>query len=60
MLMLCGYWSPGGHEEYSQDSEYYSHKVNKAGINYELGIFLATGKLIWVDRTVHSKLEEMT
>ena len=38
-----------GHPNFSQDSEYYSHKFNKAGINYELGIALATGKLIWMN-----------
>ena len=38
-----------GHPHFSQDSEYYSHKFNKAGINYELGIALATGKLIWMN-----------
>jgi hypothetical protein len=37
-----------GHPEFSQDSEYYSHKFNKAGINYELGIAIASGKLIWM------------
>ena len=38
-----------GHPEFSQDSEYYSHKFNKAGINYELGIAIATGKLVWMN-----------
>jgi hypothetical protein len=37
-----------GHPEFSQDSEYSSHKFNKAGINYELGIAIASGKLIWM------------
>ena len=37
------------HPEFSMDSEYYSHKFNKAGINYELGIAIATGKLIWLN-----------
>jgi len=41
--------SEPGHPLFSQDSEYYSHKYNKAGINYELGIALATGKLIWMN-----------
>ena len=35
-----------GHPEFSQDSEYFSHKFNRAGINYELGIALATQSLI--------------
>lgn len=38
-----------GHPEFSQDSSYYSHKFNKAGINYELGIALASQKLIWMN-----------
>ena len=38
-----------GHAEFSQDSDYYSHKFNKAGINYELGIAIASGKLIWMN-----------
>ena len=37
-----------GHPEFSQDSEYYSHKFNKAGVNYELGISIASSKLIWM------------
>ena len=35
-----------GHKIYSQDSSYFSHKFNKDGINYELGIAIASGKLI--------------
>jgi len=37
------------HPLFSQDSDYYSHKFNKAGINYELGIAIASGKLIWLN-----------
>jgi hypothetical protein len=37
------------HPSFSQDSDYYSHKFNKAGINYELGIAIASGKLIWLN-----------
>ena len=37
------------HPEFSQDSEYFSHKFNKAGINYKLGISLATGNLVWMN-----------
>jgi hypothetical protein len=33
-------WEPAG---------YYSNKFNKAGINYELGIAIASGKLIWMN-----------
>ena len=38
-----------GHPEFSQDSEYFSHKFNKSGINYELGIAVATQSLIWMN-----------
>lgn len=38
-----------GHPEFSMDSAYFSHKFNKAGINYELGIAIATGKLVWMN-----------
>ena len=38
-----------GHEEYSQDSKYFSHKFNKAGVNYELGIAIASGRLLWMN-----------
>ena len=37
------------HPEWSQDREYYSHKYNKAGINYELGISISTQQLIWMN-----------
>ena len=46
-----------GHPLFSQDSDYYSHKFNKAGINYELGIALASQHLIWL--TGHFQPEEM-
>lgn len=37
------------HETYSKDPEYFSHKFNKSGINYELGIAIASQKLIWMN-----------
>ena len=37
------------HETLSKDTEYFSHKFNKSGINYELGIAIASGKLIWLN-----------
>ena len=39
-----------GHDEFSMDSAYFSCKFNKAGINNELGISIATGTLIWINR----------
>ena len=38
-----------GHEKYSQDSDYFSHKFNSAGINYEFRICLATRNVIWMN-----------
>jgi hypothetical protein len=37
------------HPEWSQDREYYSHKFNKAGVNYELGIAISTSRLVWMN-----------
>jgi hypothetical protein len=37
------------HPDWSQDKSYYSHKYNKAGINYELGIAIATSRLVWMN-----------
>mgnify|MGYP006060792747 CR=1 FL=1 len=37
------------HPIWSQDREYYSHKYNRAGINYELGISIGENKLIWMN-----------
>ena len=36
------------HPEWSQDSAYYSHKYNKAGLDYELGISLVDNRLLWI------------
>jgi len=37
------------HPDWSQDREYYSHKYNKAGVNYELGIAISTSDLVWMN-----------
>jgi DDE superfamily endonuclease len=37
------------HPIWSQDTSYYSHKFNKAGLNYELGIALSTSRLVWMN-----------
>lgn len=37
------------HPDWSQDREFYSHKYNKAGINYELGIAISTSRLVWMN-----------
>ena len=49
-----------GHPLFSQDSEYYSHKLNKAGINYELGISLASRKLIWMNSPFKAGKSDLT
>jgi hypothetical protein len=41
--------SEPNHPIWSQDPEYYSHKFNKAGLNYELGISLSESKLVWMN-----------
>lgn len=37
------------HPTWSRDQSYYSHKYNKAGIGYELGIHLWQSRLIWMN-----------
>jgi DDE superfamily endonuclease len=37
------------HPDWSQDKSYYSHKYNKAGINYELAISISTSRLVWMN-----------
>jgi hypothetical protein len=36
------------HPTWSQDRKFYSHKYNKAGLNYELGISLWQSRLVWM------------
>ena len=36
------------HPEFSMDTKYYSHKYNKAGLNYELGVSISESRLIWM------------
>jgi hypothetical protein len=36
------------HPDWSQDKSFYSHKYNKAGVNYELGIAIACSRLVWM------------
>jgi len=49
-----------GHPLFSQDSEFYSHKFNKAGINYELGICLASRKLVWMNGPFKAGKNDLT
>ena len=37
------------HPDWSQDKSFYSHKYNKAGVNYELGIAITTSRLVWMN-----------
>ena len=43
----CWFHEPS-HPEFSQDPAYYSHKYNKAGLDYELGISLVDNRLLWM------------
>jgi hypothetical protein len=36
------------HPTWSQDPKYFSHKYGRAGLNYELGISLVDGHLVWM------------
>ena len=37
------------HPDWSQDKSFYSHKYNKAGVNYELGVAIAVPRLVWMN-----------
>jgi hypothetical protein len=37
------------HPTWSQDSKWYSHKFNKAGVNYKLGILISQNRLVWMN-----------
>jgi hypothetical protein len=37
------------HPDWSQDRTYYSHKYNKAGVNYELGISIPYSRFVWMN-----------
>ena len=37
------------HPTWSIDTDYFSHKFGKAGVNYELGISLSTNALVWMN-----------
>jgi len=41
--------SEPGHPEWSMDSDYYSHKYGKAGVDYELAISISTNQLVWIN-----------
>lgn len=47
------------HPEFSQDKSKYSHKLNKAGKNYELGIDL-NGGLIWMNGAFDAGQNDIT
>lgn len=36
------------HEEFSENTQYYSHKFHKAGLDYEVAISIYTGNCVWV------------
>jgi hypothetical protein len=37
------------HPTWSKDSSWYSHKYNKAGVNYELGLSISENRLVWMN-----------
>jgi hypothetical protein len=42
-------WENFHHDDDIWDPSYYSHKLIKAGLNYELAIALSTGRLVWMN-----------
>lgn len=50
--------SEPGHPEWSQDRTFYSHKHGKAGLDYELGISIATQHLVWMNGPFRAGLND--
>jgi hypothetical protein len=48
------------HPVWSQDPEWYSHKFNKAGINYELAILISQNRLEWMNGPFKAGLNDIT
>ena len=48
------------HPVWSQDPEWYSHKFNKGGINYELGISISQNILVWMNGPFKAGLNDIT
>jgi hypothetical protein len=48
------------HPEWSQDTSFYSHKFNKAGVNYELGILLWESRLVWMKGPTRAGSNDIT
>lgn len=48
------------HPEFSQDTAFYSHKYNKAGVNYELGILLWESRLVWMKGPTRAGSNDIT
>ncbi len=48
------------HPVWSQDPEWYSHKFNKAGVNYELGISISQNRLVWMNGPFKAGLNDIT
>lgn len=38
-----------GHDEYKMDPSWYSHKFNKAGIDYEIALCIWTNRVLWIN-----------
>jgi hypothetical protein len=48
------------HPDWSQDSKYFSHKFGKAGINYELGVAIASSRLVWMNGPFKAGTNDVT
>ncbi len=48
------------HPTWSQDSEWYSHKFNRAGVGYELGISISENRLVWMNGPFRAGLNDVT
>lgn len=48
------------HPIWSQDPKWYSHKYNKAGAGYELGISISTNRLVWMNGPFRAGLNDVT
>ena len=47
------------HVEWSQDPAYYSHKYNKAGFNYKIGISLSQPRVVWMNGTFPAGMNDI-
>jgi hypothetical protein len=48
------------HPTWSQDPEYYSHKYNKAGLNYKLAMSISQNRLVWMNGPFKAGMNDIT